>query len=308
MWEDFIPDMFKDENYNYTTCQEARGWAHGYRPELTFDEDTWNGLLKELAKAGINQVIIDLGDGVIYDSHPEIAVKNAWSTKKLRTELEKMRKMGLEPIPKMNFATTHDIWLGEYSRMVSTKKYYTVCRDLIEEVVDIFDTPRFFHLGMDEEYAVSRWHYVVVRQHDLWWHDLYFLTETVEKLGTRPWVFGDMIRHKEDYLQKMPKSVLQSYWYYKLDFGQELDRTKSGQQAGWYDELDKHGFDQIPTASNHYNDENFEMTVDYCKKALDPSRLLGFCQTPWRPTLQPCFERHLEAMGQVERAIKSYSG
>ena len=116
-------------------------------------------------------VIIDLGDAIQYESHPEIAVKGAWTTDKLRTELAKMRKSGIEPIPKLNFATTHDIWMGEYSRMVSTTKYYSVCRDLISEVIDLFDRPRFFQLGMDEETAEHqrRQDYAVIRQNDLWW-------------------------------------------------------------------------------------------------------------------------------------------
>ena len=32
----------------------------------------------------MNMVVIDLGDGVKYESHPEIAVKGAWSTTELR--------------------------------------------------------------------------------------------------------------------------------------------------------------------------------------------------------------------------------
>ena len=134
MWEDTVPPKYRDENYNCTTCQEAREWAHGFRPNLTFDDAVWDALLKEMAAVGMNMVVIDLGDGIKYESHPEIAVKNAWTPEKLKTELAKMRKLGLEPIPKLNFATTHDIWLKEYSRMVSTDIYYGVCKDLIEEV------------------------------------------------------------------------------------------------------------------------------------------------------------------------------
>ena len=120
-------------------------------PYLRFDTGLWNDLLKQMVKAGINLVVIDLGDGVKYESHPEIAVKGAWTTKRLRTELKKMRKMGLEPIPKLNFSACHDVWLGPYSRCLSTDTYYRVCKDLIAEVLQLFSKPRFFHLGMDVE-------------------------------------------------------------------------------------------------------------------------------------------------------------
>ena len=93
-------------------------WAA--KPYLRFDEKTWNDLLTEMQKRGFNMVVIDIGDGIEYASHPEISVKNAWSHDKLRSELKKCRDMGLEPIPKLNFSTCHDQWMGKYSRMVST--------------------------------------------------------------------------------------------------------------------------------------------------------------------------------------------
>jgi hypothetical protein len=77
MWEDNVPLKYRDDNYRCTSCQEAREWAHGYRQYLTFDDSVWNIILKEMESAGMNMVIIDLGDAVKYESHPEIAVKNA---------------------------------------------------------------------------------------------------------------------------------------------------------------------------------------------------------------------------------------
>jgi len=307
MWEDSIPLKYRDENYNCTTCQEAREWAHGLRPDLTFDDQVWDTLMKEMASAGINMVVIDLGDGVLYESHPEIAVKNAWKPEKLKAELAKMRKLGLEPIPKLNFATTHDIWLKDYSRMVSTDIYYNVCKDLIEEVSLLFDKPRFFHLGMDEELASyqTRQDYAVVRQNDLWWGDLYFYIGEVEKNGIRPWIWSDYAWHKpEVFFRKMPKSVLQSNWYYGSGFDLNKLKDPDKTHVKLYNDLEKYGYDQIPTGSNHSVAENFESTVDYCKKVIDPSRLSGFMTAPWRPTLALCLERHSEAIGQVAKAMK----
>jgi len=98
----------------------------------------------------MNALVLDLGDGVRWDSHPEIAVENAWTPAKLREELDRARELGIEPLPKLNFSTAHDAWLGPYSRMVSTPQYYEVCRDLIDEASELFGRPRLFHLGMDE--------------------------------------------------------------------------------------------------------------------------------------------------------------
>lgn len=305
MWGDTVPPKYRDENYDITTCAEARLWAHGLRPNLTFDDSVWDALLKEMAAVGMNMVVIDLGDGIQYESHPEIAVKNAWKPERLKAELAKMRKLGLEAIPKLNFATTHDIWLKDYSRMVSTDIYYGVCKDLIKEVSILFDKPRFFHLGMDEETAAHqvRLDYAVIRQNDLWWGDLYFFIGEVEKNGMRPWIWSDYAWHKPDvFFRKMPKSVLQSNWYY----GSGFDLKTLGVSVKLYNDLETHGYEQVPTGSNHSVAENFELTVDYCRKVVDPSRLYGFLIAPWRPTLAPCLDHHKEAIGQVARAMKKF--
>ncbi len=279
------------------------------RPTLRFDDGVWERLLEALQGAGANMVVLDLGDGVRYDSHPEIAVENAWTTERLRREVRRLRSLGLEPIPKLNFSTAHDTWLGPYSRCVSTDAYYTVCRDLIAEVSDLFDTPRFFHLGMDEETAEHQrhYHYAVVRQHDLWWHDLGFLAGECERHGTRPWMWSDYgWNHWEAFRDRMPTSVLQSNWYYGDTFPlhaltPETARLETEVQI--YDRLDLAGFDQIPTGSNWNNSVNFERTVAYCRSRIAPERLKGFMQTPWQPTIQACEHRLLAAVAQMSNAM-----
>lgn len=303
VWDDLPADYYSDVNFDIKNCTDARRWARGHRPFLTCDDTVWESVLQHMANVGMNMVVIDVGDGIKYESHPEIAVENAWSTTRLRNELSTIRKMGLEAIPKLNFATTHDAWLGEYSRMISTEKYYTVCRNLIREVCDLFDKPRFFHLGMDEESPSYQSQYLLVRvrQGELWWHDFYLLMEEVEKQNSRPWIWSDYVwHHPEEFLKKMPKTVLQSNWYYDTAFEPTILAVK------YYHELEKHGYEQIPTASPHSNAVNFGLTVDYCKEIIDPSRLLGFLQTPWRPTLPACADYHVEAVKQVEEAIKKY--
>lgn len=270
------------------------------KPDLRFDKKVWVDLLEQMKSVGFNMVVIDLGDGVKYKTHPEIAVKNAWSRKKLRQEIDRCRLMGLEPIPKLNFSTTHDTWLKDYARQVSTPAYYTVCRDLIDEVTELFDKPRFFHLGMDEEnaYLQENYEYTVVRQYALWWHDFLMLTEQVEKSGSRPWIWSDYLwNHTDTFFEKMPKSVLQSNWYYEKKFERGVKEIDA------YHSLDEHGYDQVPTASNWFNPENFEMTVDYCRRNLDSQRLLGFIQTIWKPTIEECRPRHVAAIEQVARVI-----
>jgi hypothetical protein len=263
----------------------------GYRPYLQLNETVWTDVREKMAKEGMNMVLIDLGDAIKYESHPEIAVNQAWSTTRLKDELAKFRKMGIEPIPKLNFAAGHDTWLGKYSRMVSTEPYYQVCKDLIAEVIELFDKPRFFHLGMDEENAEDqRYHdLITVRQHDLWWHDFYFLVDQVEKGGSRAWIWSDyMWKNSEVFFKKMPKSVVQSNWYYEETY----DETNVAVKA--YKDLEAHGYDQIPTGGFYKNNpKNIMSTVQYCDRQIPDYRLLGFLQTFWKPNTEEFREQIL---------------
>ncbi|MCE6989832.1 hypothetical protein [Dyadobacter sp. CY323] len=276
----------------------------GYRPDLRLSEPLWNEALERMAKSGMNMVVIDLGDAVKYESHPEISVHNAWSPDRLRQELTKMRALGLEPIPKLNFSAGHDTWMGPYARMVSTQPYYTFCRNIIAEVIDIFDKPRFFHLGMDEETASHQHYYLhtVVRKNDVWWGDFYYLIGEVQKGGARPWIWSDYMWDNLDlFLKKMPKSVVQSNWYYGESFAlksaknaknlKENPQTaaikRDSNRAASYIDLEKNGYDQIPTGSFHDNNtHSIGNTVKFCTEQVADTRLLGFLQTFWKPTIE----------------------
>ena len=294
-------NMWSDREANYEphnpTAKEVC-----YRPYLRFDDKLWEELTTRMANARMNIVIIDLGDGIQYKSHPEISVKNAWSADRLQSELARLRKLGLEPIPKLNFSTCHDVWLGPYARQVSTPIYYKVCEDLIAEVIQLFDKPRLFHLGYDEERIEyqEKYAYAVVRQHELWWHDFEFFVKQVEQRGVRPWIWSDYVwNHSEEFFKRMPKSVLQSNWYY----GSNFKDTK----VQWYGKLDQHGYDQVPTGSNCSSPKNIDLTLKYCQKRISPIHFKGFLQASWVPTLNKFRNRHIEAIDQVATAIATYT-
>ena len=250
-------------------------WGEHYKPDLRFDDHLWDELLPAMVGAGMNLLVIDLGDGVQYKSHPEIAVKNAWTLKRLEAELARLRKMGLEPIPKLNFSTAHNFWLGRYRRMAYTDKYYAVCRELIAEVCALFGKPRFFHLGMDEEDIAGQ------RQQDLWWHNFLLMVAEVEKNGVRPWIWSDYFwDHREEFLKQMPKTVVQGNWYYGSDF-------KDKKRVPPFRLLAEGGYDQIPTGSNWETAGSFLRLVEYCTKVIPPARLLGFCRPPGSRPLPP---------------------
>jgi hypothetical protein len=205
----------------------------------------------------------------------------------MERELDFMAEMGFEIIPKLNFSAAHDVWMKEYSRMVSTKKYYEVVKDLIDEVIELFH-PKYFHIGMDEETfdGQNGYDYIVVRNNDLWWNDLYYYVNCIEKHGVRAMMWSDYARHRpEEFIQKCPKSVVQNVWYYFTEYGEDIEEVYRIRIMP-YGVFEKAGFDQMPAGSCCYHEECLPMLVDYCTDHISNAHLLGFMQTTWEPLME----------------------
>lgn len=271
---------------------------------LRCDETVWRRFTERMSKGGLNMVVIDVGEGLRLTSHPELAVKGSWAIDRFRAELARLRGLGLEPIPKLNFSAAHDIWLKDYSRMLSTPEYHRVCADVITEVAEIFDKPRFFHLGYDEEnWKCQRFNlHAAVRQGELWWSDFLRISGVVEKLGIRPWIWSDYCwgDNKDEFIRRMPKSVLQSNWYYGEGF-MESKQEKSRMRAQRFIDLSEAGFDQIPCGSNYGTDANFGKLVRFCDKEVVSERLMGYLMAPWFFTVPGRHER--KALEGIDLAV-----
>lgn len=119
----------------------------------------------------------------------------------------------------------------------------------------------------------------------------------------------------------MPKSAIQSNWYYGENFDSEVDRH---QAAGndldlalapgtartrttplhAYLDIEAGGFDQVPAGSIDVADTNFPDTVPWVQRNLPSRRVLGFMQTTWRPMLETYrdrFELGIEAFAEGRR-------
>ena len=286
-----------------TRGREHRSNSNAFT-ELHFNRELWDRHMQELKDAGCNMLVIDVGEALLYESHPELAVKGSWTHAEMRKEVEKLQGMGFEVVPKLNFSACHDIWLKEYSWMLSTSIYYKVCKDVIDEVADVFK-PKFFHLGMDEETAAHQrnFDHITVRQHDLWWKDFYYLLECTEKHNARPWIWSDYIwEHTMEFFKKMPREVLQSNWYYSPEVVNPDERHAHYLEC--FDLMDKNGYDQIPTGSVFSDFANFENLTKYCAEHISSERFLGMMQTTWERITHPYMPQHTAAATTIAAAKK----
>ena len=259
-----------------------------YKETNDTDVEVWDQSMKFLAEHQYNTVIIDLGDAVKYESHPEICAPDAWDKDFLKKKLDEMRALGITPIPKLNFSAGHDTWMKKYRRMLSTPEYYTFCADIIKEVCELFDSPEYFHIGFDEEVVRKQTAHemIVVRGDDLWWHDFNYICRECEKNGARPWIWSDYYwDHKELFIKNMSKDVLQSNWFYG-EFKEYPKDHIFHTRIETYEVLDKLGFDQVPTASSWQFLNNTYQTVAYAKERMDPEHLKGIMTVPWVRTIK----------------------
>ena len=327
MWRDWVPG----EKYPTSAQEEAQMVREGkikftkshlycVRDYMSADMAIWRRQVDCCKNEGLNTVFIDIGEAYSYPSHPELWVKGGLDFDAMRTELAYIRSLGLEPVPKLNFSTGHDQWLREYHYKTSTPEYYKVVGDLIRDVCEVFDGPRLFHIGYDEEIfaACSGRRLCVMRTGDLWWKDLLLCVKEVERNGSRAMLWSDGIcGNKSEYLKRMPKSVLQVPWYYGKDFSAENLVWKSEFEklqtwkiqrnlASALVEIAKAGYDVMPCTSNWSSDEAADAMLGFCKSGIDPERIKGFFTAPWLKPVEADHARTCSGIKLFAEAKRKY--
>lgn len=280
---------------------------HEYHDFLQTEKDIWRKVTDFLPKCGFNTLLIDIGEGIKLDSHPELAVSGSWDKEEIRQELKRLREIGLTPIPKYNFSCAHNAWMKEYSYMVGTDTYYQVCKDIIEETIEIFDTPEFFHLGLEEEdYAGGQRHFPIatIRAPYKLLEDANALFRVCLDKGVRPWIWAEKksvegFGGEEGFKNNIPKEVLISNWAY-LNFTDPY----AAEKIKYYNKFDEWGYEQIPTFSTFYFRGNARQTMRYCKEAIKEENVRGYCAAPWQRTTELCIYSLLDEAWRFKDAKK----
>ena len=270
------------------------------KPEfkLVWADDEWRKTTDRAAAKGVNMIVIDLGEGLFYPSHPELAIEGTWSVDKMQAEIRRLNALGIEVVPKLNFSTTHNGWMGDYSHMVSSQPYYRMCEDVIRDVVEIFGHPRFFHIGFDEERAhfqeAEKFQYICVRKGEYWWKDFLHIVSNVEKYGARAWMWSDYAWTADDFYDRCPKSVVQQNWFYDSangGFDIATNTTHELVRLQTFLKLDEAGFDQVPCGTNWPGgnrrklgigaDDVIGRLVKFGRENISKEHLMGFMMATW---------------------------
>ena len=283
--------MLPRETWAFLAHLGAKMWERRVgNTDVQIDMDVWHKLGDRMAEKGLNVLVVDLGEAVRYPSAPEIGLPGAWEPETLEDEIARLKSMGVLAIPKLNFSTSHDQWLGKWRNYVGTDEYHALCAGIIRDVADIFDEAPAFHLGYDEEtYSIQKntgAKYIRLRVGDIWWKDFLWFVGQVESHGMRPWTWSDYgWKHRDEFLSLMPKSVLQSNWYYCDNFDPVKSTDYYRPMLEFYRVLSDAGYDQIPCGSTYspkgLQFVNFPKTVEHCRSFMSSEHLKGFLMAPW---------------------------
>lgn len=284
--------------------------------KLNAEKKAWDEIVDFAAANGINAILVDVGDGIAYKSHPEIAVEGAWTPEYMNEEVKRLKQKGFAVYPKLNFSAAHDAWLGMYGRMLSTPDYYEVVKDLIHEVIDIFDTPELFHLGMNEEGESSQklLDFACYRQYEMLWNDMNFMFDCVREKGVRPWIWADTAWSDfEGFVENVGKDVLVSPWYYAHMFSDPaaplIDEPLHVAQRDSYKKLTEAGYDIVPSATNDLSlNYNLDHQIRFSAENAVAERVKGFLITCWRQTIERHKYRYFAALQNAGEMKKKYFG
>jgi hypothetical protein len=272
-----IRAMLLHLSYNQWRHTPSKELVYGFSDRLRFDKRVFDEAVMLMARLRMNMVV-------------------------LRALLAECRNLGIEPIPKLNFATTHDAWLKEYGMMVGTDRYNAVCDDLIAELTDLFNGPRFFHIGMDEETIHHcrglQLEHVILREGKVWLDAVKRLDRSVRRCGARTWMWGDPLwpAHGSP-PPDIPRRILLSDWNY-------AKRTSFPTSSL----IEKLGYDNIPAGANWTEDENIALLARFAARRLTPKKNPGMLMTVWNPTVAGCRGNILNAISLAAGAAWNPDG
>ena len=318
-------------------------WSSAFKDktEMFFDESVWDAMFEEAVGAGLNTVFVDVHEALCYGSHPELAVENAWTRQRLRREIARFKAAGITMCPKLNFSACHDWWLGEYAKIRSSREYYRVCRELIDELCRLFADAPYFHIGMDEEdplHLSTRLH-VNYRQGKAFYDDLQYMADCVRDGGKTPMIWYSACAKSYDEFKKYisPDDLIIGISHYHGIKPEHWTRTDSREDYYQYYYVNGHyagqgmeilerddpyyirfykmakqvaldGYDTILNCSNFYrHPHNADDLVDYAMTEWPKAGFRGVMTSMWNPSTEEYREINLDGIRMLGDAIRKYN-
>ncbi len=194
-------------------------WNKNKDTEKPFDLDVGLEVIDAMAESGLNLLMVDAKDGVVYKSHPELVRHYSRPIDILAKLRDRAAKLGIEIAVKLNFSQStlhqHNHWFRPHNDLFDSDEYWAKAFEVIDELCGILKPQRFFHIGMDEDHSRSYTQYV---------RAIETLHGGLKKRGLRTliwndsachWPAADIHREKSLYAEeRIPTDIVQVLWDY----------------------------------------------------------------------------------------------
>ena len=188
--------------------------------------------LKRLAAQGYNAIIWEVENNIRWETCPECVSPDAFTKAEFKDILAYSRSLGLEPIPLLQT-------LGHCEYVLKHAKYKPLAevpdrvdqycpqnpevavflKKWIEEYLEVFGQVRIFHLGADEAYTLGqcprcRAYAEAHSLSELYIDHINTMSQPLIDRGIRPAIWGDMVLHHPEALDKLSRRIIVFDWLY----------------------------------------------------------------------------------------------
>jgi hypothetical protein len=188
--------------------------------------------LKALAAKGYNTIIWEVENNIRWETCPECVSPDAFTKAEFKDILAYSRSLGLEPIPLLQT-------IGHCEYVLKNERYKPLAEvpgridqycprnpevaafltRWIAEYLDVFGPIRYFHLGADEAYTLGecprcRAYAAEHSLSELFIDHINTMSRPLVDRGIRPAIWGDMVLHHPEALDKLSRKVLIFDWLY----------------------------------------------------------------------------------------------
>ena len=253
-------------------------WCLQKQRERRYHMPTARAVIREMAGAGMNLLIVDIADAVTYKSLPDIRKRYSVPMSELTELAELARSEGLEVVPKLNFARSprhrHSAWLDDRQSGPDTAEFWQRGFAAVDEVLDAARGAEMFHVGMDEDDT---------RSPDEYLKALLRLHRGLKRRKVRMAMWADIGhehgRPQERWkvapaLRELPRDVLLMPWSYTYVMEPEVRRLKR-----WGFDVLPAGMYAHPAAPARDAAKNVKEWTAIVRK----HRLAGLLLTKWIP-------------------------
>ena len=188
--------------------------------------------LKALAARGYNTIVWEVENNIRWETCPECVSPDAFTKAEFRDILDYSRSLGLEPIPLLQT-------IGHCEYVLKNERYKPLAEvperidqycprnpevvafllKWLDEYLEVFGPVRTFHLGADEAYTLGECPRcrAYAEEHSL--SELYIdhinaMSRPLVDKGIRPAIWGDMVLHHPEALDKLSREVMIFDWLY----------------------------------------------------------------------------------------------